>query len=205
MATHLQPAGFFAAPWTRQAPSSLRTFARFCPLCLEQSSSRYSHSLLLPLLQVFVQILPSQWYFPCPSYLKVQSPTLPICSPGVFFSKLISLRVLYNFLFIPPIGMKFIEGLDFCLFCSLLFPQCPEQCLAYSGHSNNINWMNTRLHLPNPSASCQSTKTRYSYYKPCNNSGTSQQLGGPLNFIHTCFNQTLVVINWFFSSYEIKI
>ena len=75
-------------PGTLQ-PQDLCTFVS---LCLEQSSPRYSHSLLLPLFQVFVQILPSQWYFPCPSYLKVQSPTLPIHFPSVFFSKLISLK-----------------------------------------------------------------------------------------------------------------
>ena len=30
---------------------------------------------------------------------------------------------------------------NFCLFCSLLFPQSQEQCLAHSRHSINIGWI----------------------------------------------------------------
>lgn len=61
---------------------------------------------------------------------------------------------------------------------------------------------------PQPSASCQSTKTTCSCFFALQTLQAQQHPWSVrclLSFIHTCFNQTFVVINWFFSSCETKI
>ena len=114
------------------------------------------------LLQVLVQILPSQWHFSCPSYLKAQSPRLPVCLLSIFLQAH-QLESYYTTSYLshsPSLEWSFLRARLLSVLFTAVFPvprTVPAKCQALS-----INCMNTRLHLPHLSASCLSTKTKYS-------------------------------------------
>lgn len=89
-------------------------------------------------IQVFGQTSPSQW-----GLLWV-----PLRLPWFIFPLWHSLpsRILFH-LFILSLSLSGLEwkppaGRNFCLLCSMLCPQCPEQCLAPCRWSVDIWWLN---------------------------------------------------------------
>lgn len=57
-------------------------------------------------------------------------------------NRLPTLLSIYVFIICLPQSVKLHDSRDFCLFCSILYLQCLEQCMAHSRCSVNICQMN---------------------------------------------------------------